>query len=469
MIRAVKPIGLFATLSVLVALALIGQRMIGGIDYDLSGVSGQAILAAEQRSKIGDVLAAYPPLPLFATYPLAFLPSTGLPPAVIAALLLAGVLGVIVYYALRSQAVPPAAALAITLLIALNPISVQAFATGPAAVLLMLGMLTLGFGMFGMSGEATAPDVMLTALSLAMLAFAHPFGLILVLASLPGLALAAPSALFARAPVSMLLILLFPVAFCLASFTYSRWALGVEPFTFLDIAIGTARPGEAGDQLGPAALILRFLPALVLMAPLMPAFLYWHKDQPFRFRPALALVSMVVLACALAALLRGHAETVLVLAMSLPVAAVFSVQAAKERLGAIIVLLLAGWVGALLVTTALPARTKSALTPDAELAKVVCPLKGVLVDTRANPDLVQLCGTASGFVGAAESDFEIQIHSRRLTSPYVLVGVPHRTPAFDVLAHTFPDLYRHGADGYVLIYDRSGWRLYARGPEQPMS
>ena len=49
---------------------------------------------------------------------------------------------------------------------------------------------------------------------------AHPFGMLLVFASLPFLALVMPADRLRNAPIPMYLMLLFPMIFCLLSFMY---------------------------------------------------------------------------------------------------------------------------------------------------------------------------------------------------------------------------------------------------------
>ncbi len=479
MIRAARPLTIFAVFSVLAASALVAFQIMGRAQDALAPLSGQAILATEQRALVQDVLASYPPLPLLASLPFGFLSGLGIQPAVAAVIMLAGFWGMALYYCLRSEATPRAVAFVIACLLALSPLVLNALVAGPGAVLLMIGLTMLGFGLLGMSGEATAPDAILCAIALCLLAFAHPFGLVVVLASLPGLAVTAPPALLARTPRSLYLILLFPVIFGVLSFAYIRWTLGSDAFSFLDAAIGPVQPDESSEPVRPAFLVPLVLAAFVAATPVTIAFLYWYRRRAVQLRPVITLIVIALLAAALEAVARRRADVPLTLAVCLPIAALCSVEAVKEYPRAVIALLLAGWIGALGLVIALPQSGAGAFLrssvagAERERAKTLkatlCSRKAVLVDTRAHPELAQLCGTAKGFVSAGEADFDIQIQSRRLTSPLVLAAAPYVTSKFDLVAHTFPDLYRHGEPGYRLVYDEGGWRLYARVAEQPMS
>lgn len=473
MIRALTPPALFAAFSALAATALVGYRLSSGAEANLAGISGQAIMVAEHRALIQDVLAAYPPLPLLLSVPFAYLPPLGITAATLAAIMVAGLTAAVLYYRLRSEPVSLGVALPITLLVALSPVAIQAVAAGPGAALLMLGMLMLCFGLFGMSSDAAVPDMMMTAIALALMVFSHPFGIVLMLATLPALAITSPPALFARAPVSVFLILMFPALFGLASFAYTRWVLGLEPLTFIAAAVGAPDPGETGQPTHILPFMARICFWLAVAVPVVVAFLYWSRARVAHLRPAAALAGTLLLAAFLQVSFRGEADLPLILAMGLTLAAVCAIKAAREHRNAVLLLLCAGWAAGFFLPAAKPgpASVLGSAPPEtaAAFARALCPLKGVMVDTRAHPQLARLCGTARGFVATGEIDFDIQIQSRRLTSPYVLVEDQGGGGAFDLIARTFPDLYRHGASGYALIYDRAGWRLYARLADLPMS
>ena len=480
MIGMLRLIVVIAVFSAVALGAMVGLRALGHTAHDVADLSGKAIMAAELRGRMEDVITSYPPLPLLASLPFAFYRPSDIPPAILSAVLLVGIFGAALYYAFRGQEVSRLTAFLAALLVVLNPFALQAIAGGPGVVLLLVAMLMLGFGLFGMSGDAAAPDVMMTALALTLLAFAHPFGMFLVLASLPGLALAAPPALLARTPASLFLILLFPVVFGLFSFAYTCWVLGAEPLAFLDAIFG-AVPSEHGEV--PQRLsrfVAEAVPALVLTAPMILAFLIWMRRRSSQLMPVIALIGTVLLAGLLQVILHGHAQTALVMAAALPVAGLCAARAARERAGAVLLLLCLGIAGASSALASLAwlrgeapwslaAFVPPVRTPPASFVAALCSRQGVLVDTAAHPGLVGLCGTAKGLVVAGEPDLDLQIQSRRLTSPFVLVGLADMSARPDVVAHTFPDLYDHGADGYARLFDGAGWRLYARIAPQPMS
>jgi hypothetical protein len=467
--------GLFGAAALAAVIAILA---LGYTEYEVAALSGKAIMAAELRGRIEDVVTFYPPLPLLLSLPFAYLSPATIPPALLAAALLSGLFAASLYYGFRGQGVSRWAAFAGALLLVLNPFSLYALSAGPSAMLLMVALLMLGFGLFGMAGDAAAPDAMMTALALTLLAFAHPFGLLLVLASLPALALAAPPAILARTPGSMFLIFLFPVAFALFSFAYTRWALGAEPLTFLHAAFRAVPSPEEALPVRLSRYLLEVVPSLILTAPLLLAFPFWTKNRPSQLLPAAGLIGVVLFAGMLQVLLQGHADTALLLAAGLAAAGVCATRAARERAGTVLLLLCLGIVGASLAAAGMayrkgvlswPLATAQAPAGANPLSAALCGKKGVLIDTAAHPGIVQLCGTAKGLVVAGEPDFNIQIQSRRLTSPYVLVGPFAVAAELDRVAHSFPNLYEHGADGYARIHDGAGWRLYVRTEQTPTS
>jgi hypothetical protein len=461
---------------VLIALIRLGQS-----GQDVANLSGMAILAAEQRGTIADVLTTYPPLPLWLSLPFALIAPPSVPAAALAAGLLAALFGMALYGGLRRRGFPRTDAVVVALLIAFNPFALYALAAGPGPMLLMLGMLMLAFGLFGLaSGETAASDAMLTAVALALLALAHPLGLMLVFAALPGLALAAPPGIMSRTPGSLFLVLLFPVVFMLGSFAYVRWILGAGPLEFLSAATGVVQAGERGEPMRLGLFALQMAPALVLAAPLPIAFVIWSRKRTAQLFPALGLISVVVLAGVLQILLRGHADLALLLAMILPVVGACAAHAALQRTWLILLLLLAGLVGGWTISLT-PGMVGSQpllslnLQPAPphkrgdRLGAALCGKAGVLIDTGAYPDLVQLCGTARGIIAAGEAEYDLQLLSHRLTSPFILVAGPEARSDIDRVSNAFPDLYDRGARGYVLIYNAAGWRLYARLSGQPVS
>jgi len=478
MIRVAGPVSIAAAFWGLALVALAALQAWGYVDNGVLELSGKAIMAAEGRGTIEEVVTTYPPLPLLLSLPFAFAAPAGIPPAALAAALLAGVFGATLYYGFRAEGISRIAAFIAVLFLLANPFAIYAVASGPGVMLMMLALLLLARGLFGLSGEAAAPDMMMVAIALVILAFAHPFGLILAIASVPGFALAAPPAMIARTPGSLFLLLLFPLLFSFFSFVYTRWALGADPWSVFRWAMSAAPSETSGVPASAGGFALEMLPAIALTAPLMTAFVIWTYRRPSLLLPAVALVFLVVIAAVLEAAFRGHGEKELALAISLAAAGACALQVAKDRMGSVLVLLLAG-VGGAFLTIASPTLQEGEpwrIAPTtagmrqlsvAKLGEALCETEGVLVDTDAHPDVVQVCATAKSLIVAGEAEFEIQVQSRRLTSPYVLVGAPETALHLDRLALTFPNLYEHGAPGYALVYSDAGWRVYARTAAQP--
>lgn len=463
--EAISTAGLAGVFFALALAALAGAQIYGMIDADgMIGLSGRAMMAAEGRLTVAEALSHYPPLPLFVTLPFAYAAPGGAQPAVLASAFIAALFATVLFQNFRFRGFGRGTALVAVLLLTANPLALHALASGPGAMLMLFTLFVLANGVFGLSAKGAAPDMLLTGAALLMLAFTHPYGLILAAAALPGLALVAPPSFLARTPGSLFLVLLFPLCFALIAFFYAR--SGVFAFA------GGAAAGSAA-HIGTAAV--RAVVAAVMSAPLVAAFIIWTHRRPDLGLAAVALISLVIGAALLQLVFGGAGTGTLVLAGSLPVAAACAIYAPSSRLHQvyICVLLLAGAPGGGLIVAANAspkARQPVAAMAAAEMRAALTQIRdilerrdGVLIDTTSHPGLVAMRGTARGLVTPGQVAFETQLQSRRLTAPFVVVTLPDKGQTPDRVAITFPDFYQNGAPGYSLVFDRAGWRVYAKG------
>lgn len=468
----VQNIGLWAGFSAFALVMLAAFQTMGLLDIDIFALSGKTILAVEGRMSVSSFTVTYPPLPLIWTLPFAYLAPTGALPAVLAAAVAVGILGAAIYRGFYSRQYSLLTSLIATLLIIGNPLALNALATGPDAALMMLTVFAFASALFAFAFKSSIPDLMLAAAALMILAFIHPYGLLFAAAALPGLALIAPPVLLARTPLPMFLVFLFPVAFALASFAYTSWVFGGAPLAFLQTATALI-VADGITKLSLARASAEILPAAVLAAPLLPAFFIWSRRRSFLRNPAIALTLLVLTAGILHLAMGGRGDKTAILAAALPIVAVCAINTPIHGLrGVHVCILLAfGIFGATIIVAPSDtremrahARAATAADPDAILAlsEILRTKNGVLIDAGAHPGFVAARATTAGLVVPGDAEFETQLQSQRLTSPFVVVAPSETAIVPDRVAVTFPQLYHFGAPGYHLIHSFGRWRLYAR-------
>lgn len=472
MTRALYFIAVWCGYFALALAAVAVAQSLNLLDDNVLDLSGQAIMIAERRGTVADVVTAYPPLPLVLSIPFAYLAIPGVFAGALATAFVTAMFATALFRSMRSRRFSWWAAQVAVLCVVASPLMLQALIAGPGAMLLVLAMLMLALGLFGLAEKGAAPDVMLTGFALLLMAFVHPFGMILAAACLPALAVAAPPAALMRAPVSLFLVLAFPLGFSILAFGYVRWLFGADPFGFIATA-GSPAFGIVGGGASLAAACLRAFLAVILAAPVITAFFVWTRTRRPTVIAGVALVGIIVGAVFLQIAFGGQRDQVLILAACLPVAAVCAMQAPRSHVYElyICILLVAGIAGGRVAVSAYAAAgdapqaaaaRAAARTETLQFGEILRQAEGLLIDTSAHPEFVAARGTAKGLVVPGEPDFELQLKTRQLTSPFIAVrrsGVTH-TP--DRLNVTFPDLYDSGAPGYRLVYGQDGWRVYAR-------
>jgi hypothetical protein len=184
----------------------------------------------------------------------------------------------------------------------------------------------------------------------------------------------------------------------------------------------------------------------------------------------------------------GDPSLVAVAAPVLAATLIVRVPRLGERRREVIALLALGWIGGAVGLVFADPRVPTVLddalrgvASDSEhvdalkLGGVTRDLSGVLVDSGNAPAVVLGRSRADGLLMPQSESFEFSLLFARFEAPYVAVPNP-LTPAgaLDRLNKAFPDLYRHGADGYRLVYQNQTWRLFKRivapaltGPGKP--
>jgi hypothetical protein len=459
----------------------------GLIPNDAVTLWAGAITAGDGQMPIGRMLAAYPTLPFLATTLLDALTPAGTPTPVLltGAVLALFAGGLLVSF--RRIGVPVIVGSLMVLLIALHPALLRAAIAGPAETIFAVFLFLLGGALFALRARSGASEVMAVGLSLLGLSFSHPMGAAIACAAAPLFVLSIHPEAFSKSSLNLLLALLFPTAFCVATFSYMSWIFPGSGWTFLIApaegvatwAAGFANlfgRGFTGSLSIDAGIVV--IVAVLIGAPLVPvAVVSIWRLRPL-LSPTLMLVAMTVAAAALAVTtgVFGDPAAVAVMPPILAAIIIIHMPPVRKRLGIVLTTLVLGWFGGIAglaivdpsgtvnVAVALEGRSVDAERVAAiDLGTATLGRDGVLVDTQNAPAVVLGRGGARGLLSPSDEAFALGILFSRIDTPFVAVPDPQiGIGAQDRLNKAFPLLYRRGTAGYRLIYENAGWRLFAR-------
>lgn len=432
---------------------------------------GRALLAAGGQTPLRDVVTAYPPAPI-----LVMAGAAGLAPMLGAAApwfpvaLLAATLVLAWHATLRDAGLGRGARLLAVLLLALNPLFLRALAGGVEPMLLEWGVWMLAYGMFNMRLKSRVNDIILVAAALVLLGASGPFGLVIVLAALPFLALIVLPDLLVQSVSGSYLVILFPLLFSGLGFLFVNWIFTGDPLHFLVGPQGWPPAAPAGLRQAGLALV-----GVVLMSPLS----IWAVLRARRLA-GLQSGAVAALGMPVAVIGLGWATGTLpgpALAASLGcglAAASAAVVASFRRLQPVVIpallfTLLAGAAIAFTDRSAATLRWRSAAlghkvsAPAPEMAALGRALRGrhdILFSAADAPAAVAERGSAAGIVGQHAEAFQLAAQTHRLTARVLVVRSAQSVRGADGLGRAFPRLFTAGVPGYRLIYDGPDWRVY---------
>jgi hypothetical protein len=485
-VTRILPAAPIAVLAFALSLLLSAMAMrTGFLPDDTAALWAGAISAGDGEIPLGRIVSAYPSIPFLATTMLEFVTPAGTPtPALLAALTFGGIAGAC-FLAMRRSGLGLLAALMGTVLIAFHPALLHAALAGPSDILLAVFLFLFGRGLYDLRAQSSTPQVMTVALALVGLAFSHPMGAAIAIASVPFLALAVRPALIANSAPNVVVALVFPTAFSAAAFVYTSWVFPGSGWSFFTAPTQSLAAWAAGlSQLfgqrlsGSLALDAGLMTALAIAvgAPVVVAALIRvHRRRPL-IAPALVLIAAVVAAAVITVMTGVFGEPVAVVAAAPVLAALVMIRIPdmRQRIPAVMALLLLGWIGGAAAVAAIDPRLAMHVrelvdhaTGDREridalnLGHATLGRQGVLVDAFNAPAVVLGRGRARGLMAPQGEEFMLTVLLARLHAPFVAVPDPHASAgALDQLNKAFPTLYRLGAPGYRLVYQNSTWRLY---------
>jgi hypothetical protein len=478
MTRALPTIAFLLIASLLAGLALtLLEPQFGFLGVNGAGrvaLDGNALLGAGHAKTFADFVTVFPPLPFMLTTAVAFLGGpiwsvSPVSPAMVASAMVGGAL-ILCWFAAMRNAYPGGFGRAVlTLLLVINPLFLTALSSGPAAPLTMLGFWMLGVGAFELRRQAIAGDAITVAVGLCVIGFSSAYGLALAIGCLPFLAFAAPGELLNRSAIGFLLSMTFPFFAALLGFAMIAWIFTGDGWAVLAGSLDQSAKGAAEDTLAAAVFALV---AILIVAPIAPIALLRASQRLQLLMPTLALVATLVTGFAMARSFGVLRDPALGIAPALSLAALSAARWPKDqrwRTPLVALLLLAGAVGgAFAALSVKPPPTLQAVgdqLSDRALGLFLRGKSDILMDSEAAPSVIAARASAQGLVGPADQGFTLALLRRRPSAAYVAVS-GDELDLNDRIAKGIPKIYDKGAPGYALIYDRDGWRVYARQSAQ---
>ncbi|MGJ5180140.1 hypothetical protein ACQR16_21220 [Bradyrhizobium oligotrophicum] len=482
------PLGtLMAAVCVIVFAASLSAMTAGLIPNDAVTLWASAMTAGEGQMPVGRILAAYPTIPFLTTTLLQAVTPGGTPtPVLLTGIVLALLAGGLLA---SFQRVGIAAVIAPLLVvpIVLHPAILRAAIAGPSEIIFTVFLFLLGCTLFRLRAHTGAAEVMGVGLSLLGLTFSHPMGAAITCAAVPFFVLAVQPEQLSRTTWNLVLALLFPTAFCVAAFSYMSWIFPGSGWTFLvapaegvatwatgfSTLFGRGLSGSLSIDAGIATLA-----AILIGAPIT----CFAVVSIWRLRPLLAPALMFVSTALAAAVLAvttalfGDPAALAVMPPILAAVVIIYMPPVRRRLGIVAALLVLGWFGGIAglviadpsgaVNVAIALEGHHADTERSaaiDLGHASKGRDGILVDTLNAPAIVLGRGGARGLLSPSDEAFTLGILFSRIDAPFVAVPDPQvGSGAQDRLNKAFPLLYRRGAPGYQLIYDKAGWRMFGR-------
>ena len=362
--------------------------------------------------------------------------------------------------------------------LALNPVFLRAATEGIGFMMIHWGLWLTALGTFSLRRGERVNDLMLVSVGLSLMAFAHPFGMLLVFASLPFLALVMPADRLRNAPIPMYLMLLFPMIFCLLSFMYVNWVFVGDGTAFIHtisregagLGADTAPGGNGSDVRN----LLLSAVSLFAVSPVLFAFFVAARGMgPLRY--AVLAVSATLLAGMFLSQTFGFFPSVsLAASLGVTAAAACVARWPISRLNRVELNLLSagliGGAGLLFVDNAHETErwraamlSRSVAESDPELTGLARALTGrerILFDAEAAPAVIALRNDATGVWSSGTQQFRLASLRNRTDADVLVVRNRASGLGSDRIGRIFPTLYDSGASGYRLAYDGARWRVY---------
>jgi membrane protein XagC len=389
-------------------------------------------------------------------------------------------------YRLRRLGQPWPMVGAIVIVIALNPIFLWCATNGGGEMIGVTLYYVLGLSMIVLRYSHSLHSHIMLGLVLLLFFIADARSLYIAITLLPLLPLVVQKHILRLNPVAPILVLYLPLLFMIGIWLALNWIYTGDALAFLkDPASPFLGARISADYLPwRASFGQEFWPSTLISAVLLlvcyPALLLiqFHPMRRSRgYAAGLALAGMPVFASGLAtwAEFTQSPADILVFAIGGVMALLTTGMLQRERPLMLIALLAAGMIGSVALFQKYPGvgmegwfdaiqgrHTESPKRGDLELGLWTREQTGVMIDENTAYAVIAARGEAKGLYLTFSDVFKKAVNSGAPDAAWIAVPSPLRDrERRDQIAHNFPKLYEDGLPGYVLVYDRAEWRVYA--------
>jgi len=391
---------------------------------------------------------------------------------------------------LRYAGTSPLMTAALVALIALNPIFLWSATNGGGEMLGITLYYVLGLSMIVLRYSHSLHAHMMLGFVLLMFFITDARSLYLAITLLPLLPLVVQRHILKLNPVAPILVLYLPLLFMIGIWLALNWIYTGDSLAFLKDPASPflgARisadylPWRAGygqqfwSATAISALLLAICYPVLLLIQLPPV----RRSRVYA--AGVGLAGMPVFASGLAtwAEFTQSPADILVFVIGGVMALLTTGMLLRNRKGQVLALLAVGVIGSVALFQRYPAigmdgwfdalagRTRQ--TPkqdDLRLGLWTRNVDGLMIDEHTGYAVIAGRGSAKGLVLTFSDRFKRGISRGRPATEWIAVPSPQRDPnQRDQIAHNFPKLYADGLQGYTLVYDRGGWRVYAAEDE----
>lgn len=379
---------------------------------------------------------------------------------------------------------------ALVLLIACNPVFLWAATNGGGEMLGITLFYVLGLSMIVLRYSHSLHAHMMLGFVLLAFFITDARSLYLAITLLPLLPLVVQRHILKLNPVAPILVLYLPLLFMIGIWLALNWIYTGDSLAFLkDPASPFLGARISADYLPwRAGYGQQFWAATAISAGLLaicyPVLLLIQLPPMRRSRvyaAGVGLVGMPIFASGLAtwAEFTQSPADILVFVIGGVMALLTTGMLLRNRGGQVLMLLAAGVIGSVALFQRYPAigmdgwfdaltgrLTQSPKEEDLRLGLWARNIDGLMIDEMSGYAVIAARGSAKGTYLTFSDRFKQGLSRGYPVAEWVAVPSPERdSRRRDQIAHNFPKLYADGMQGYTLVYDRGGWRVYAAEDE----
>lgn len=378
-------------------------------------------------------------------------------------------------------------------LVMLHPALLWSATSGSHMAISLFMFYLLYIACLRMLSEEDTHSFILLGIVLALFFFVDSAAFFLFLALVPLLAIIAPRRLLLEAPWSVYVIIATPLAVMVVAWIFLNWMFHGSPWQFLTEPRSGFLGGRqlieeiawlrtyGGSWMMPSAVALIY--TLVAYPAIALLLAQTAHGNPRRQRALIILLFHPVIAVGLATsgIVLEHPMHIISLVIAGLMAEITTLESRRKHAMKWLILMLmlgvsGGWAVFLHAPTPEMQRWADALTRQSDvplhsgdialghwLAEHRAP---TLIDNNSGYRVIVALSDARDLVLPFSDEFKLQLRRRRPDIELVAVPDP-RSPhgARDAINLRYPQLYERGFEGWLIVYDHDGWRVWQRGQE----